>query len=514
MPAPSENLYYVWDSPSESPCVLLNLRLVESIRHWIDETSPNQEEIGGVLLGRIERGPDRVVVTVEGCQPMHISHGHGPEFKLTEDERLRLYQKFSQHPEDGLIPVGMVRSDLRNDLQPDAADAELFTEASPEAMLLLVCRDPNPIARFFRASVVNTEPAFPFDSEALQQDSGITILHTPTALESSSSWPVSHRVGALVACLLLTIAGAAYFWPQTRTTPASKGFGLNVQHMGKALRLTWNPRSVSGKTVLLIDDGESRRRMALDGRQVAHGSALYVPISNEVTFRLETPRSADSIRIVAPAPQAVSAPVPEVKPQPVKLARRKALPRRPKPVMQSADRIAFRPEALPIQTQAKISSPPMPVQPAPIPAQTPEPVVPKSAPEPLVTVSYTAQPEPVRQGIGKIPVLRMFKRSHALEPARPVSNIQPRLPRGLARQLHGESQIEVRASVDKFGRVSNIQPLSPDADDRLVRLVTEAVSRASFYPAQSNGRDVNSKLVLTFHFAGSDVTRASREEGR
>jgi TonB family protein len=80
--------------------------------------------------------------------------------------------------------------------------------------------------------------------------------------------------------------------------------------------------------------------------------------------------------------------------------------------------------------------------------------------------------------------------------------------------LHGELQIEVRASIDKFGRVSNIQPLSSAADSRLVRLVTEAVSRASFYPAQSNGHDVNSKLVLTFHFSGPNVTRASGAEGR
>jgi TonB family protein len=128
----------------------------------------------------------------------------------------------------------------------------------------------------------------------------------------------------------------------------------------------------------------------------------------------------------------------------------------------------------------------------------------------LVTVSYAARPEANRHGIEKVPVLRMLKHSHAIEAARPVSAIQPRVPHALV--LRAETQVEVEASIDKEGRVSNVEPLWSQGDERLLRVVLEAVSHASFYPARSNGRDVSSKLVLTFHFGDQTATRASRAE--
>jgi TonB family protein len=441
MPAANDHTYCVWDSTSEPVSILLNLRLVDTVRQWIDESNDNQEELGAVLLGRLERSQDKTVITVETCQPVHISHRRGPAFTLTDQEQVRLCKKFSQPPQkDGLTAVGFLRSDLRNYLQPDVSDMRLLREASPEAIFLLV-RPQEWIARFFRASEESVGPRFPFDRENLQA-TGV-VIQAPSSPPAPRKWLVQQWAPALVTCLLLMVSAAAYFWPRVHTAPAPKGFGLNVEHLGRTLRLTWNPRALHGQTVLRVNDGDFHQSIALDGHQVADGSALYVPASNEVTFRLETPASADSIRIVVPPPQ----PVPPPKLLAAALPPKKVPVRHPKPSppSQIADRITPRP-------------------------------------------------------------------SHASEPARPVSAIQPRIPSSLI--LRAETQVEVEASIEKDGRVSDVEPLWSKGDERLLRVVMQAVSHASFHPAQSNGRDVSSKLVLTFHFGDQTATRASRAAAR
>jgi TonB family protein len=459
MPAANDHSYCVWDSPSEPVSILLNLRLVDSVRQWINDSNAAQEEVGGVLLGRLERSQDKTIVTVESCQPAHISHSRGPAFTLTDQEQVRVCKNFSQQQshKDGLTPVGFMRSDLRNYLQPDVSDLRLLREASPDAIFLLV-RPEEWIAGFFSGSEESIGPRFPFDRENLQATG--TVIQAPSSQPAPRKWPVQQWAPALVTCLLLMVAAAAYFWPKFHTAPAPKGFGLNVKHLGRTLRLTWNPRALHGRTVLWVNDGDFRQSIALDRRQVADGSALYVPASNEVTFRLETPASADSIRIVVPPPQPVPVTALPKRPAPKKTPVRHP---QPPPPSQIADRMSPRPQPLPVATLAT-------------------------------------------------PVLPLAKHSRAIDPARPVSAIQPRIPSSLI--LRAETQVEVEASIEKDGRVSSVEPLWSKGDERLLHVVMQAVSHASFHPAQSNGRDVSSKLVLTFHFADQPAARASRAAAR
>lgn len=116
------------------------------------------------------------------------------------------------------------------------------------------------------------------------------------------------------------------------------GLGLRVEGQGDRLLLTWNRRSplvlAALGAVLAIDDGAEHREIHLGSDQLADGSVLYRPASEDVSFRLEMrgnqgSTTAESIRVVdggkpthagfslpTPGPEAVDL-KPPVRPQPL-----------------------------------------------------------------------------------------------------------------------------------------------------------------------------------------------------
>jgi TonB family protein len=71
----------------------------------------------------------------------------------------------------------------------------------------------------------------------------------------------------------------------------SGDLGLRVESQGDRLLLSWNRRNAAVTSasdgMLQIFDGTLHREVKLDGGQVADGSVLYKPLSQDVTFRLE-----------------------------------------------------------------------------------------------------------------------------------------------------------------------------------------------------------------------------------
>jgi len=67
--------------------------------------------------------------------------------------------------------------------------------------------------------------------------------------------------------------------------------GVHVDSQGDRLLLSWNRRNLTvasaSDAILQIFDGAQHRVIHLDPAQVADGSVLYKPVSNDVTFRLE-----------------------------------------------------------------------------------------------------------------------------------------------------------------------------------------------------------------------------------
>src|SRR5579864_6034213 len=75
--------YYVWEPPSHDITVLVNLRLIEGMKTWLDQASRSGQEAGGILLGSIEQdSSDQKIVTIEDCAAIRIPHRTGPQFTL------------------------------------------------------------------------------------------------------------------------------------------------------------------------------------------------------------------------------------------------------------------------------------------------------------------------------------------------------------------------------------------------------------------------------------------------
>ena len=375
MPGGAEVFHQAWQSSFQAVSILLNLRFLRSMRGWIDKTHRAQREVGGLFLGRLERGRERASITVESCEPMHISHHPGPEFALTDGEQ--------------------------NLLELDAADNELLQGAAGQTIYLLV----RPVPDYTAAS-------FSGRGEGLERR--LSALPAP----AFANWRLSQWIAAVAACLFIALAGAGYYWQQSRTVAGPRGLGLNVHQTGKELRLTWNPRALHGLTVLVVGDGAFQRRIRLNPEEIEHGSALYIPRSNQVSFRLETDGVADSIWLVPSAAPSLKARATQEKAarmeaEPGKTAAVKlskpdrAVPARVAPKLIPATLVApkkmTRPEQAPVAEGVRIMpaiakqeapklAPPASPKTALI-APPPSPAAPIAVPEPVVTVSYTASPE-------------------------------------------------------------------------------------------------------------------------
>lgn len=103
------------------------------------------------------------------------------------------------------------------------------------------------------------------------------------------------------------------------------GLGLRVEGQGERVLLSWNRRNALVRSsqggVLHIDDGPQHRDVRLDPAQIANGSVLYRPGSDDVSFRLEVHGQqgaaiAETMRVLdgakAPPLEVKNAPPPDV----------------------------------------------------------------------------------------------------------------------------------------------------------------------------------------------------------
>lgn len=88
------------------------------------------------------------------------------------------------------------------------------------------------------------------------------------------------------------LSGTGWSTPSlVRNLYSTQGLGLRAEYEGERLLITWSRTSVAVRSaaqgVLRIDDGGRHRDVPMDALQVAAGSVLYNPASDDVTFRLE-----------------------------------------------------------------------------------------------------------------------------------------------------------------------------------------------------------------------------------
>ncbi len=97
------------------------------------------------------------------------------------------------------------------------------------------------------------------------------------------------------------------FWP-------SSGLNLNISTSGDRFQLSWN-RAIpvvknARDAVLEINDGPNHHQIRLGGGEVANGSVLYLPNTDDIIFRLEVHGAAgqnlsESLRVVGTSKSSV-----------------------------------------------------------------------------------------------------------------------------------------------------------------------------------------------------------------
>lgn len=332
-------------------------------------------EIGGVLLGRT-KSDGKLKVIVEQFEPVPCEYASGPSYYLSEQDKLVLEATLAKWaPASGKLigVVGFYRSHTRKDLFLSDHDLALISDYLPDPANVFLLVKPfttrASIAGFFfregdHIRHTSSYLEFPFERSALgvgdpkprasnperqnvapvsevsqsdERSSCGTVLATEDPLQ-----PVTEEedVGLVPAIVPPPRVRSGKFWfalaaipalflaffalrivrpsrPPAAALRADGSLALAVSQSQNQLHVTWNRNSAAissaRKANLEITDGDYRKNLELDGKQVQKGSVVYSRITDDVNLRLKvfTERGhmvSETVRIVA-AP--VSAAIPE-----------------------------------------------------------------------------------------------------------------------------------------------------------------------------------------------------------
>lgn len=149
-------------------------------------------EIGGVLLGKVERG-----IQIEGFQTIECEHALGPTFALSDNDRRGLEQLLEELESDaarsGLYALGWWVSHARSDVHLTERDLDLYDRYFPEAwQVTLVLRpahmQPARAGFFFRERNGTVQTASTYREFLLH---AIPRLKAPGAAAPSTDSPAS-----------------------------------------------------------------------------------------------------------------------------------------------------------------------------------------------------------------------------------------------------------------------------------------------------------------------------------
>ena len=143
-PAPTG--HFVWEPAGKSIAIQLSGECVDVINYTVmrgfGALPKRGAEVGGLLLGTVEKGLKRVV-RIEEFIAIPCSHLHGPSYILSEDDLPALDRKLATYATDSgaaLLVVGFCRSHTREPIRLDDADLTLLDSRFPDqdAICLLV----------------------------------------------------------------------------------------------------------------------------------------------------------------------------------------------------------------------------------------------------------------------------------------------------------------------------------------------------------------------------------------
>jgi TonB family protein len=324
------------------------------------------------------------------------------------------------------------------------------------------------------------------------------------------------------------------------------------------LLLSWNRRNAAvaaaSDGVLQIFDGATHREVKLNGNQVADGSVLYKPLTQDVTFRLEVHGAGQtsaigSMRVLDATAASREAPVLDVSPSsvtpssvtPASATRASATPPSVTPARASAVTQPVNPLPVPDTARtATVKTPPQSAAPArDVPAKTQsakaeiardnESPAPSVQPPPrLVSSRPDSQPQPQPAGVpGTQPpsagsvingwdssapaaprtvptttVASFETKAPVFIPPKPLSQVMPNTRTLAPGAISQVTRVEVTVRIDSTGHVLSAHVLNENGSTKgaLSAAALAAARQWTFQPATLQGEKVESEHTIVFEF--------------
>lgn len=342
--------YYVWEDERKSFQVHVNLDVIEGlgseIMRGFGAVPKRGAEVGGLLLGTIERGAE-TLVRVEDFEPVPCGYTRGPSFLLSAEEREgfeNAVEALRPDSSNGNYAVGFYRSHTREGLALTTEDIELMDHCfpGPASIALLVrpyATKPSTAGFFFREGGVFQETTpleFPFRRRELLgeeppehrpltdrgsrgrrrapiQASTRASREEPVAERASlepadspgyayaTTLPKRSRVGSWMwfplSFIFLLLGVALGYWSALGMSPRNTLSGtprysldLAAKKSGEGLTVQWNGDSPvirdADRGVLEVHDGGYSKAVDLDPAQLRGGKLDFQNSSDTVSFNL------------------------------------------------------------------------------------------------------------------------------------------------------------------------------------------------------------------------------------
>ncbi len=139
--------YYVWEPAGKSVVVRLHLdvidRVLQEVMRGFGAVPKRGAEVGGVLIGTIERDGEQTVVKIEDFEPVECAYKRGPSYLFADEERATFEEavrKWQPDESREAYAVGFYRSHTRDGMSLAEEDVQLMDECfpSPAHVALLI----------------------------------------------------------------------------------------------------------------------------------------------------------------------------------------------------------------------------------------------------------------------------------------------------------------------------------------------------------------------------------------
>lgn len=346
--------YYSYQPPGALPAIRLSLDaldgIVAEVMTGFGAIPRRGAEVGGILLGR----QDADVIRIEGYAAVECQHQRGPSYLLSEQDREMFDATFEKERNAGRYPVGLYRSNTRDQFAATEEDRQLFAKyfPAPNGTFLLIrpyagktstgmflayrngtlAESNTDVFPFLRGELDGTppprrralnEPRQRRSSSSSYEQPAVVLTPVVTVPEEAELPPVfsygrkkarqsrggSAWVGWLGVALGCMLLGALIGFqmaaiptePRIQAVDASAfALGLTATRKEENLHIQWNRQSpairLAQRGKLDIQDGKNRKSVELDAPSLQNGSVIYPPLSPAGTVRLEvTVQGASSV---------------------------------------------------------------------------------------------------------------------------------------------------------------------------------------------------------------------------